>query len=110
MRRLVDLYHSRPELVSEQSGWTKTITLVSTDRGDAIAVRLVDGKIVSCEEAPHGGASGDVIVSSDFATLADVLALKRSPNEPYVFGDLTVRGAEADFTRLDYLLTRLADR
>ena len=31
-------------------------------------------------------------------------------NEPYLFGELSVMGAEADFVRLDYIVSRLCPR
>jgi hypothetical protein len=46
-------------------------------------------------------------VVADAATLIDVLELRRSANEAYLFGELVVRGREADFVRLDYVASAL---
>jgi hypothetical protein len=101
--RFAAMYHGRPELVGEQKGWTRTIALVATDTGAAARARIADGRIVSVEE----GSTGDVVIRAEEAILRDVLDLHRSPNEPYVFGELLVEGAEADFLRLDYIATVL---
>jgi hypothetical protein len=50
------------------------------------------------------------VVSSDQRTLEEVLRLRLGPNEPYLFGELTVQGPEADFVRLDYIATELCPR
>ncbi len=103
LRRFVDAYHASPALVAEQAGWSRTIRLVASDTRATLALRIDDGHVTdlaSDEEA-------DVVITSDEATLCDILELRRGPNEPYVFGELTVRGPEADFFRLDYITTRL---
>lgn len=102
-RRFVDAYHRRPDLVDGQKGWRCAIALVASD-GDAVTVRVDDGRVVDVLEE---GPSGDIVIRSDVATLTDILGLRRSPNEPYVFGELTVQGSEADFLRLDYIATLL---
>jgi putative sterol carrier protein len=69
----------------------------------AVRVRFVDGR-------PRVEAADDpatLVVSSDERTLCDVLRLQLSPNEPYLFGELTVQGPEADFVRLDYIAMEL---
>ena len=48
-----------------------------------------------------------LVVSADQRTLEGVLRLRLGPNEPYLFGELTVRGPEADFVRLDYIASVL---
>jgi hypothetical protein len=69
-----------------------------------VTVSFVDG----VPEEPHGAlAQPTLVVSSDERTLCDVLDLRISPNEPYLFGELTVQGPEADFVRLDYIATEI---
>ena len=102
-----DEYHARPELVAEQRGWTRTIALVAQDSGEAVGVRVDDGRIV---ELLDRCARGDVTIRSDEATLRDILELRRGANEPYLFGELTVQGSEADFLRLDYITGCLCPR
>ncbi|MBS1153699.1 MAG: hypothetical protein H6Q89_5397 [Myxococcaceae bacterium] len=102
--RFRDAYHARADLVSEQGDWSRTIALVAMDTGDAVAVRIAAGRIVECLDR---STTGDVVITADAKTLCDILELRQSPNAPYLFGDLVVRGPEADFLRLDYLATRL---
>jgi len=97
-------YVDRPDLIAHQKGWSPSIELRATDSAAMVSVLFVDGRA----QAVHGTvASPTLIVSSDERTLCDVLSLKLSPNEPYLFGELTVRGPEADFVRLDYIASEL---
>jgi putative sterol carrier protein len=105
-RHFVDAYHAREPLVIEQRGWRCAIALVTTE-GEAVTVCVDDGRITAV--VPREDAA-DVVITADAATLNDVLELRRNPNEPYIFGELTVRGPEADFLRLDYIATRLCPR
>jgi len=99
-------YHAHAALVAEQAGWRCVIGLRTSD-GHAVTVRVDDGRIVAM--AAEAGPA-DLLVTADADTLDDVLRLRRSPNEPYLFGELTVQGAERDFVRLDYIATRLCPR
>jgi hypothetical protein len=103
LSRFAAAYHARPELVAEQRGWSPTIALVAADTGAAARARLEDGRIVALDD----GDTGDVVIRADERTLREVLELRQSPNEPYVFGELVVEGPEADFMRLDYIATVL---
>lgn len=96
-------YLGRPDLVGQQKGWSPTITLRATDTAATATVPFVDGRPQRLEAT--GPAT--LVVSSDERTLCEVLRLKLSPNEPYLFGELTVQGPEADFVRLDYIATAL---
>ena len=98
------IYNGRSDLVAEQRGWSRTIALVASDSGESVALRAVDGRL--CEDNA-GATHFDVVITSDGATLCDVLELRTSPNEPYIFGELTVRGSEADFRRIDDIAAAL---
>jgi putative sterol carrier protein len=100
-------YHARPELVAEQRGWSRTISLQAHDSGEEVGARVDDGLIVELYDEPR---SSDVTIRSDAATLREILELRRSANEPYLFGELTVHGSEADFLRLDYITGCLCPR
>jgi hypothetical protein len=98
--RFTAAYHARPDLVAGQADWSRTLRLVAADTGATLTVRVEAGRIA----AVHAGdAVADLTVTADEATLCDVLELRRGPNEPYLYGELTVRGPEADFVRLDYI-------
>lgn len=100
----LDAYRARPALVAQQAGWSPTIALRASDTGASASVRFADGR-------PQATALADgeptLVVSSDQRTLEEVLRLRLGPNEPYLFGELTVQGPEADFVRLDYIATEL---
>jgi hypothetical protein len=104
LQRFVEAYQARPELVAEQRGWSPTIVLAASDTGARVTVVLEDGRV-----ARVGGGEGAATleVTADLEILCDVLMLRRDPNEPYLFGELSVVGAEADFVRLDYIVSRL---
>lgn len=97
-------YAARPDLVAQQRGWSPTIELRATDSQASATVSFADGLP---EKRLRAGAPPTLVVSADERTLCDVLDLKISPNEPYLFGELTVRGPEADFIRLDYIATAI---
>jgi hypothetical protein len=46
-----------------------------------------------------------LLVKAEEATLLDILEFRRDQNEPFLFGELTIQGAEAYFLRLDYVVT-----
>ena len=96
-------YQADARLVAEQRGWSPVIALQATDTGARAAVVLADGRVVGTD----AGAAATLEISGDLQTLCDVLELRRDPNEPYLFGELVVRGTEADFLRLDYIASRL---
>jgi hypothetical protein len=99
-------YQALPALMDEQRGWSPVIALLATDAEMRAAVTLADGRVASV------GAAGPATleISGALETLCDVLELRRDPNEPYLFGELVVRGPEADFLRLDYIASRLCAR
>jgi len=99
-------YQAQPALMDEQRGWSPVIALAATDADARAAVTLADGLVVTV------GAAGPATleISGELQTLCDVLELRRDPNEPYLFGELVVRGPEADFLRLDYIASQLCAR
>jgi hypothetical protein len=100
----VERYHAHAALVMEQRDWTLRITLVASDSGAVVTLRLIEGRVA---EVTPELAAAEVVITSDEQTLCDILELRRGPNEPYLFGDLTVRGPERDFLRLDYIASVL---
>jgi hypothetical protein len=98
--RFADRYHTHADLVAEQSDWHCTVVLLAADSGQRVTVRIENGRVVDVNEREE---PANLVVTSDQQTLADILELRRGPNEPYLYGELTVRGAEADFVRLDYI-------
>lgn len=107
LARFAVAYNARPDLAAQLCGWSRTIRLESADTREAVAIRVEDGRIVGAG-APTGSA--DLVITSDAATLCDILDLRRGPADPYLFGELTVRGPEADLMRLDYVTEALCPR
>jgi hypothetical protein len=105
VERFRDAYHARPDLVEQLKDWTKAIVLHASDTGEAVTVRIEGGRVEGWAAGDPAGA--EVVITSDATTLREVLELKRRPDEPYLFGELTVRGAQEDFLRLDYLIASL---
>jgi hypothetical protein len=104
----VTAYEASPELVAEQTGWSPIIALAANDAPARVVVSLDDGRVAPATTAETD--SPTLEITGDLDTLCDVLALRRDPNEPYLFGELVVVGAEADFVRLDYIASRLCPR
>ena len=104
----VTAYEASPELVAEQRGWSPTIALAANDAPARVVVSLDDGRVARAADAETEAPTLEI--TGDLDTLCDVLALRRDPNEPYLFGELVVGGAEADFVRLDYIASRLCPR
>jgi hypothetical protein len=104
LARFVEAYHGRPELVAELRGWSPVIVLTANDAGARVVVSLQDGRVARVGDAAAGAT---LEITGGLDTLCDVLTLRRDPNEPYLFGELSVAGAEADFVRLDYIVSRL---
>jgi putative sterol carrier protein len=104
LQRFVDVYHAAGNLAAEQRGWHCRIVLVAPDHNESITLRIEDGRVVSIGEQRD---EGELIITADAATLHDILAFRRDPNEPYMFGELTVQGPEEHFMRLDYIVTML---
>lgn len=104
-RGFVARYHANERLVAEQRGWSRTIRLVASEGGPPVSIRILDGRVAAVDEA--GAAEADIVIAGPDEILRDVLELRRSPNEPYLFGELSVRGSQEDFVRIDYLAVML---
>lgn len=98
-------YHQSAALLQDNRGWSLSIALIATDSQEAVWLRVDDGRAV---EVKPLCAPSDIVVRAELEVLRDILRLERLPNEPYLFGELTVQGPEPDFLRLDYILTSLA--
>src|SRR5262249_18833701 len=99
-------YQAREALVAERGGWRCVIALHATD-GHAVTVHVDGGRVTAV--AQQAGPA-DLVISADAATLEDILELRRNPNEPYLFGELTVRGPGRHFLRLLYIDTLVGPR
>ncbi len=100
----VATYHAAEQLVEQHNEWDSKIALVAEDSGETITLEVEQGRVSSMGQ-PMDAA--DLIVTASQEVLQDILELRRDPNEPYMFGELTVQGAEEHFMRLDYIVTML---
>jgi hypothetical protein len=108
-------YHSQPQLVRDQQGWSRIIALIADDCSDAVRLEISDGYIVTIAAAPTSAADAEtsgvppahVAIRGPQSLLQRILRLQQSVSEPYLFGELTVEGPEPDFLRLDYIVTTL---
>ena len=120
---LADHYHRQVDLLAEQRGWNLRLTLLADDEAQGTTLQLVDGRIaaIASHDPPSGHApdgpadplpqpSCDVLIRGHHALLRDILLLRQTPSEPYLFGDLIVQGPEPDFLRLDYIVSTLSLR
>lgn len=106
-------YQGDAALVAEQRGWSPLIALVTNDGTARVSVALADGRVARVGVgSAHGESDGEptLEITGELGTLCDILELRRDPNEPYLFGEVVVRGPEADFLRLDYIASRLCPR
>ena len=100
----VRIYHARLDLLAEQQDWNCQLVLQAQDSDAAVGLRIASGRVQAIG-LPEQNA--DLVVHADLALLLDILEFRRDPNEAYLFGELTVQGAESQFLRLDYVVTRL---
>jgi hypothetical protein len=107
LSRFVEAYRARPDLVAEQRGWAPVIELSASDAPARVMVAVDEGRIAAVWDET---IAPTLEVRGVLETLCEVLNLRKDPNEPYLFGELTVAGAEADFMRLDYIASRLCPR
>lgn len=103
-------YHARPDLIAGQRGWSRTILLQAADTRESIVLRIEDGRIAPARPDSTEAERPELCITADAATLCDILELRLGPNEPYLFGELTVQGSEADLLRLDYITDVLCPR
>jgi len=91
------------------------VRLAAADAAEAVTLTVESGRVTGILEGRQDEAQGDgernaLTVTAARAILLDILALRLNPNQPYVFGELTVRGDEADFLRVDYIASTLCAR
>jgi hypothetical protein len=103
-------YHANSALLADQNGWDVSIALQATDTGEAVWLRVADGVVVEIRAivSPSSVPAADIVVSAERSMLSDILGLRRLPSEPYLFGELLVRGPEPDFLRIDYIVSALS--
>lgn len=103
-------YHAHPKLASEQQDWNLSIALCAADTAESVTFQVEHGRVTAVHSTPTTitpPLDATIVATAEAAVLCDILYLRKSPNEPYLFGELIVSGPEADFLRLDYIVTTL---
>ena len=103
-------YHAHPTLASEQQDWNLSIALCAADTAESVQFQVEHGRVTTVHNATAittPPLDATIVATADAAVLCDILHLRKSPNEPYLFGELIVSGPEPDFLRLDYIVTTL---
>lgn len=96
----VGIYHADTRLCAGQANWDCVIRLAPDEAVPRVVMTVRKGRV---SVAPDDGGECDLEVRASLQVLLDILELRLNPSEPYVFGELTVIGAEADFMRVDYV-------
>jgi putative sterol carrier protein len=101
----VSRYHAASKLRAEQSDWDCCLRLHANDASATVSIVVRRG----CAETVVGEspAEPDLVITASLSVLLDILELRLNPNQPYLFGELTLVGHEADFMRVDYIASRL---
>jgi hypothetical protein len=104
-------YEGHASLARDLEGWSCRVKLLASDAREAVTLTVDDGRVTGITgDAPGttgGEGEAELTVTAERAILLDILALRLNPNQPYVFGELTVSGDEADFLRVDYIASTL---
>lgn len=103
-RAFVERYHADAKLCGEQADWDCRVLLQASDATEQVALGIRKGRVESLTECD---GPANLIVTASLRTLVDILQLRLNPNQPYLFGELTLQGEEADFMRVDYVASRL---
>lgn len=103
LARFVERYQADTDLVADMRGWSCGIRLETEDEGSSVYLDIAHGRVVrlGVEPLPYS-----LVVRAHLQILLDILEFRRDPNEPYLFGELTIQGPEDDFLRLDYVVAR----
>ncbi|MDH5181030.1 MAG: SCP2 sterol-binding domain-containing protein [Gammaproteobacteria bacterium] len=104
LQNFVSTYHAKDDLVKAYDNWSCSIALIASDSDETVSLQIENGKVVDMEHLPE---EVDLLITSDSGVLYDILEFRRDPNEPYMFGELTVQGPEEHFMRLDYIMSML---
>lgn len=110
--RFLAAYHASPQLIADHADWSVDILLQTSEDAavaESVGIRVEHGRGVLLD-APPARSAADITVTAELPVLLAILDRRMSPNEPYLFGELLVDGREADFLRLDYLVSSLCPR
>lgn len=104
VRGFVDRYHADAKLCAEQADWNCLMRLQASDVAQHVGIDVRQGRVEGI--SPRAEAA-DLVVTASLQVLLDILQLRLNPGQPYLFGELTLTGEEADFMRVDYVASML---
>ncbi|MDA8065501.1 MAG: SCP2 sterol-binding domain-containing protein [Thermaerobacter sp.] len=88
------------QLKAMNRDWNRVIHVRVTDFTSEHTIVMREGHMEVQEGAPE---CADMIVSGPGGVLVDVFGGGVSPTEPYLAGELQVRGSQEDILRLDFI-------
>ncbi len=100
----VALYHADSKLCADQMDWDCVVRLQAANAPQQVTLDVRKGSV---HAVTTDSKECDLIVTSTLQILMDILHLRLNPNQPYLFGELTLAGREADFMRVDYIASML---
>ncbi len=100
----VAIYHADAKLCADQADWECVVRLQASDAPQRVTIAVRNGRVRALSA---GTDTANLIVTAPLQILLDILQLRLNPNQPYIFGELTVAGQEADFMRVDYVASTL---
>lgn len=115
----ITAYHANAALCADYADWDCVICLQADDADQQVTLTIRGGKIQLLSPLANEPANApttalakeyDLTVNAARQTLIDILELKLNPNQPYLFGELTLQGEESDFMRVDYIVGMLCRR
>ena len=98
------IYHADAKLCAGQTDWDCVVRLQASDAPQRVTIEVRNGRVAALSAATDAAV---LTVTATLQILLDILQLKLNPNQPYIFGELTVAGQEADFMRVDYVASML---
>ena len=106
-QEFVAIYHADAKLCADQADWECVVRLQASDAPTRVTIAVSNGRVGALSA---GTGAADLIVTAPLQILLDILQLRLNPNQPYIFGELTVEGQEADFMRVDFVASTLCAR
>lgn len=99
LMRFVARFNQNPRFQEMNRDWDRHI-VVAAQEGGAYRLQLRDG-VMSLD--PEGTEPADIALTAPREVLSAIFDGRLSPTEPYMDGDLQVRGSQEDMLRLDVL-------
>lgn len=90
----------RQQLSKVLAGWTRQVLVQPDDLEASFTIDAQEGVITTREGSP---AQPDLAITGSAAILADLFWGDIGPTEPYMKGDLRIKGSEDDLLKVDFI-------